>query len=335
MQGIQFIGTQRSGSNLLRVMLHQMNEITAPHPPHILLNFGKFISSYGKLSKAKNFERLVTDICLWVNHNPVPWDFVHLEPHAIIDQCRSNTLPEVFKVIYEAGAKAEGSDFWCCKSMANVYIAQELEQENICPIYLYLVRDGRDVALSFQKAIVGEKHLYHLAKKWKKDQEAALALKKTIPENRFIEVKYEDLLTDPEKTIRNICEKLNIPFQSDFNNYHLSEESKNTSESGVMWQNVKRPVLKNNFGKYRELMSQKDLQIFESIAGDTLETLGYQVHTQEADLILKFSEKDRIEFHMENNKLKDFAQLSARKEDLSKRKWQKEFAEQMMQADPV
>ena len=34
---IFMIGTQRSGSNLFRLMLNQLPEIAAPHPPHILI----------------------------------------------------------------------------------------------------------------------------------------------------------------------------------------------------------------------------------------------------------------------------------------------------------
>ena len=33
---IFMIGTQRSGSNLLRLMVNQAPDIAAPHPPHIL-----------------------------------------------------------------------------------------------------------------------------------------------------------------------------------------------------------------------------------------------------------------------------------------------------------
>jgi hypothetical protein len=46
---IQFIGTQRSGSNLLRVMLNQLPEISAPHPPHILKTFFPLLPLYGNI----------------------------------------------------------------------------------------------------------------------------------------------------------------------------------------------------------------------------------------------------------------------------------------------
>ncbi|HYC85548.1 MAG TPA: hypothetical protein VEB86_10015, partial [Chryseosolibacter sp.] len=75
---IQFVGTQRSGSNLLRVMLNQFPEISAPHPPHILKTFFPILPIYGDLEDDANFKTLVIDICEWVNVNPVPWDHFHL-----------------------------------------------------------------------------------------------------------------------------------------------------------------------------------------------------------------------------------------------------------------
>ena len=53
MKYIQLIGTQRSGSNLLRLMLNQLDEICAPHPPHILSVFLPILSKYGNLEKSK------------------------------------------------------------------------------------------------------------------------------------------------------------------------------------------------------------------------------------------------------------------------------------------
>ena len=69
------------------------------------------------------------------------------------------------------------------------------------PYYIHLVRDGRDVALSFKKAVVGEKHIYHLAKKWQYDQESSWRYVKEFGTERAIQVRYEDLLISTDKEI--------------------------------------------------------------------------------------------------------------------------------------
>ena len=47
---VMMIGTQRSGSNLLRLMLNQLPDIASPHPPHILERLGPLEADYGDLS---------------------------------------------------------------------------------------------------------------------------------------------------------------------------------------------------------------------------------------------------------------------------------------------
>ena len=52
---IFMIGTQRSGSNLLRLMLNELPRIAAPHPPHILQRLMPLVPNYGDLEQRENF----------------------------------------------------------------------------------------------------------------------------------------------------------------------------------------------------------------------------------------------------------------------------------------
>lgn len=67
--------------------------------------------------------------------------------------------------------------------------------------YIYLVRDPRDVAMSFMKTPVGDKHYYAIVKKWAKLQKQAIAI---LDDTRvvIINIKYEELLEDKENMIR-------------------------------------------------------------------------------------------------------------------------------------
>ena len=44
------IGTERSGSNLLRVILDAHSRISVPHPPHIMRYFSPLVARYGDLA---------------------------------------------------------------------------------------------------------------------------------------------------------------------------------------------------------------------------------------------------------------------------------------------
>jgi len=152
---VQMIGTQRSGSNLLRLMLNQLPQVSAPHPPHILERFMPLLPLYRDLCLPHNFRNLVADVCELVACNPVAWPHIELDVDYIISCCKENTLVEVTRVLYEEKARSEGANTWMCKSMGNIHYADVLET-SLQPLYIFLYRDGRDVACSFKKAVVGE-----------------------------------------------------------------------------------------------------------------------------------------------------------------------------------
>jgi hypothetical protein len=327
--GIQIIGTQRSGSNLLRVILDQSNEISSPHPPHLLVVFTPLLPLYGPLD-AWAYRLLIEDVVDYVKVNPVPWEGVDLDAAEIFKNSQTYSLIELNRLIYQAAAAAKNAKYWCCKSMANVHYSKDLEAADLGLKYVYLFRDGRDVAASFKKAVVGEKHVYHLAKQWTKDQEACLELERNISSDRFYKLNYEALIAAPETTVRNLCDFLNIEYAENMLSFYTSRTSKLTAEAGEMWSNLKKPIMNNNTGTYLKAFQDDDLQIFEGIAGSVLEKLGYPVSTVEADLKLDLYSRENVEkYDRLNVDLKKLMLRMAKTEDLENRKPQEEIIAQI------
>ena len=54
MTPVFMIGTQRSGSNLLRLMINQLDQIASPHPPHIMERMHPLLDCYGDLNVDEN-----------------------------------------------------------------------------------------------------------------------------------------------------------------------------------------------------------------------------------------------------------------------------------------
>ena len=324
MDFIQFIGTQRSGSNLLRTMLNQLPEISAPHPPHILKTFEHILPIYGDLNDNANFESLVNDVCLWIELNPVTWQTSKFDRSKIKDRCEENTLIALFYAVYSYYAESQNSVYTCCKSMSNVHQYRDLEAAGLNPWYIYLHRDGRDVACSFKKAIVGEKHVYHIARQWKSDQEKSLEAEQNIPSDRVINVKYRDLITDTESILRKVCSFLNVPFNQNMLDYFHAEESLKTARSGKMWQNLSQPIMAGNYNKYLKELTPEEIRIFENVAGDTLEKLGYAV-TSDFKNGARIEEHEIEAYSLQNSKMKKEAILTADRHDIEARSPQQEL----------
>src|SRR5262245_18863378 len=98
-------------------MLNQLPQVSAPHPPHILKTFFPLLPLYGDLNARTNFQLLVSDVCDWVNANPVPWADCFLNATEIASRCQRQDLLSIFETIHEMKARIDGADHWCCKSM--------------------------------------------------------------------------------------------------------------------------------------------------------------------------------------------------------------------------
>jgi hypothetical protein len=299
------IGVRRSGSNLLRVMLNEAPGIVAPHPPHILMRLMPLLPVYGDLTRPANFEVLVDDVCRLVELNPVPWEGVTLERGEIIKRCRKPSLVDVYGAVYDLAMETWGARDWVCKSVENVLYVEQIEASFTAPKYVYLYRDGRDVAVSMRKAIIGEKHMYHMAREWAHIQRVALAHRAKIPAQRFLSVSYEDLTMKSEETVRRLCAFLEVPYSERMLEFHKSDESKRTAEkSSNLWGNVAKPLMANNTRKFLREASELDLNIFESVAGDVLDALGYERVAVRRGEEHQFSPEEISLFDKENDYLK-------------------------------
>lgn len=328
---VQIIGTQRSGSNLLRLMLSQLHGVFAPHPPHILKIFSPITSFYGDLTIPVNYHALVKDICEFVKKNPVPWLNSELDPEVIIANSNEPTLLEAYRKIYEVNAIANNAKYWFNKSMNNVYFIDIFEKNNLNPFYIHLVRDGRDVSLSFKKAIVGQKHIYHLASKWCKDQEASNFYVNKFKPERAIQVKYEDLLHQPKLEIQKICKFIGLDYSNNILKYYESPDSKITADSGEMWHNLSKPLMKHNFNKYKKGLTTDEINVFEKVAGELMLAYGYKLENHLNSETHIFPMDDILEFDRVNAKLKEEILKKAVEKDLRKRYDQEQFIKQIYQ----
>lgn len=302
---IFMIGTRRSGSNLLRVMLNQLPDVAALHPPHIILRLMPLQQHYGDLRVEANFAALVDDACRLVETNPVAWEGVRFDRQEVARRCRQHSVVAVTGALYDIAAASLGKKDWCCKSLENVYFLNDIEDYYPGEAkYLHLYRDGRDVAVSMRKAIVGEKHIYFIAQKWAAMQRYAIAFHSRIGPARFLGVSYEDLTINPEATTRTLCEFLNQPFTPGMLDFYQSEEAKRTAASSVLWGNVIRPIMTGNTRKFLRECSPVDLRIFEGVAGDMLDVLGYERVVTKPDEHLAFGEDDIRAFAEENERLR-------------------------------
>lgn len=301
---IFMIGTQRSGSNLLRLMLNQLPNLAAPHPPHILERLAPLMPVYGDLGDDTAFATLVEDVCRLVELNPVPWEGVKLPRNAVAARCRERSLVAVYGAVHDIMAQAWGKRDWCCKSLANVHHLPAINAYFPDARFIYIYRDGRNVALSFREAIVGEKHFYHIARAWHQEQQLALEFADNILPERVFRISYEALTTAPETTLRALCAFLQADYTEEMMRFNESREAQLTAQAGAMWSNVVKTVGAHRPRRFQEEADASDIRIFEAVAGPSLDRLGYTRRCVPPGAEITFDATTLAEFDAENRRLK-------------------------------
>jgi len=311
-------------------MLNQLPDVAAPHPPHILQRLMPIAHTYGDLSRPQAFHHLVDDVCRLVELNPVPWRGVTLDRADVARRCREHSVVAAFGAVYDVMAETRGAGSWCCKSLANIQYLPEIEAYFDDARYIYLYRDGRDVAVSFRKAVVGEKHFYHIAREWSDTQRLALQFRRQVDPARFFAISYEEITADTEQTMRRLCEFLGATYEPAMLDFYKSEEARSAAESSALWGNVVKPVMANNSRKFLREASTDDLWVFEMVAGDVLDALGYARVATGMEPAAAFAPEQLAAFDEENRRLKKMVLAQVDADDLKRRDEQAGWIQQII-----
>ena len=109
--------------------------------------------------------------------------------------------------------KGETNKILCVKDPRNVHHIEYLAKLFPNIKVIYMVRDGRGAALSkIRREKKSKLIFYDLVKEWNDANEQAYSECMKIGQEKCLLVKYENLVTQPEPTIRNITKFINVEF---------------------------------------------------------------------------------------------------------------------------
>lgn len=280
---IFIIGTERSGSNLLRLMLNEHPSISIPHPPHILKEMAPLERLYGDLNADQNFRRLVHDTVRLVELHFSPWD-VPVDRDAVFREAPGRDIYGIKAAIYDQYRRAKGKKRWGCKSTFVIHYVDKVLRHHADAKFIHLVRDGRDVAVSAKKSVFNHFHPHYVGRLWGAQQRTAIDLGRKLSPDRMVSVRYEELLDDPERVLRRLCEFLREDYADALLRYHESREAKTIADQSRSWENLSKPVLKSNRAKYKSALPADEIRAFERQAYDELKHYGYVLENDEAVL---------------------------------------------------
>lgn len=173
-----------------------------------------------------------------------------------------------FAAVYARLLQVEPSRWTGNKTPQNAENIEPLDRLFPQARFILIVRDPRDVALSWKKKWGKDPLL--CAERWNARMSRALDALSALDSLRFLTVTYEDLLGGHEAVGRRICDFLGLEFDARMKEPHLFVESRTAGKL-----NYGQPVLPNNTRKWERELPPAAVRRIEEIAFDACRRLGY------------------------------------------------------------
>jgi hypothetical protein len=247
------VGCGRSGTSMLLKILNQHSSIAIPSESHFLIDYMKKHDKYETLEDDRVIEKLFRDIL----NEPFVKEFkAKYNIQQLVKSVKSRTYAGVVNAIYDTYRLQHNKARWGDKTPPYVHYINEILRIFPESQFIHIIRDGRDCALSVIEQPWGPKNIFRSALMWKRAVTDGMEQGRKLPPSQYIEIRYEKILTSPADELGRLFLFLDEPLGSD--------------KLKAM------DFKKGNYYKWKHRMSDRDKKIFEKIAGDLLEELGYE-----------------------------------------------------------
>lgn len=268
--------SERSGSNLLTSMINAHSRYCGPSPVHIIRHTLENIQRYGNLDDNDNWQRILGDIRELFQTKTGVW-----KSQWPAYDGKAGDLAGLIRRIYENEARKNHKERLFVKENHLYkylpFITAFFPQSKI----VYLVRDPRDMALSWKKSPVLRGAVIRGADIWHMDQHQGVRIYNWLRATGSIYLlKYENLVANSERELRSLCNFLEIEFEYgmlDFSKTKLTTENARRTE---VWNNLQKPVMKKNFNKYKKELSADEIAYVEAVCAEEMFMLGYPLENQ-------------------------------------------------------
>ena len=265
---VVILGVSRSGTTLLKQMLDRHPQLAIPTESYFLPQL------WDRHGDHPDREALLDDLERLPRISE--WGVKRADVEELMPG--NPTFADAIQAVYRAYAHARGKPRFGDKTPSYMQRLEVLERAFPDARYVHLVRDGRDAALSF--LAMTRKPRFNPARprggasfavQWRREVEGARRFVGGPAAGRYLEIRYERLVSDPEETLREACAFLHLDFEPAMLEYHRDTQA-DTLRDHPWLAEPPTPGLR----RWRDQMSPADVEVFEAIAGKLLADLGYE-----------------------------------------------------------
>lgn len=274
---IFIVSSERSGSNLLRVLLGNHSKLEAPIATHLLDYFRPIINKYHPISN--NFNALLDDMLTMVNHKFSDWKIDSNNLNNILRTNNTKVLSLIiaYDILHKAKAEKENKAYYVIKDNHLHNHIDIILSHYKNPYFIHLYRDPRDHVTSWLKKPIYMFTPYQIVRKWKNEQKKCINLIQSGI-NMF-PVKYEDLISNPKQIMTNVFNYVNLDWEESILNTNSDKNAKDAKKY-IFWENISKPILKDNKENYLSFLSKEDICLVETLCQEEMKYLGYDFQSK-------------------------------------------------------
>ncbi len=273
------VGCPRSGTTMLERMLDAHHELAMTHETHWVTRYAKRRRDLTRegFVLPETLDKLYTD-----------YRFTRMAPpreqiERLMDQGPLKYRSFV-RIVFDHFRRTKGKAFVGDKSTGG-YLRNIQRLRETCPDskIVHLVRDGRDVCLSmltWPKAaraagrfpMFKDDPVATTAAWWQWHVRAGLEQGRSLGPDVYREFRYEQIVQEPDRQCAELCEFLGIENDPTMVQFHAGKAKPGQGKSANAAWLAPTPGLRN----WRTQMDPNQIEMFEAIAGETLDAFGYE-----------------------------------------------------------
>jgi Sulfotransferase family len=263
------VGSERSGTTLLRLMLDAHPLMAVPPESYFIVDLAR---RHGRARAGVDPAAVARD--LEANRWFRQWGMAPDDLRAALGTGRMG-LADAVRRVYGRYAQAQGKPRYGDKTPAYVQHVRLLAGVLPESRFVHLIRDGRDVALSLSEVRWGPRDLLDAALHWRERVARGREAGQEVGAHRYLEVRYERLVADPEPVLREVAELCELPFDDAMLRHQETAADRLPGRPDGLHRRA--ATAPSGEGRdWRRDMAPEDLAAVELLLGDLLDQLGYE-----------------------------------------------------------
>lgn len=264
------VGTDRSGSTMLRLMLNQHPDILVPRETWFFI----VLMEQFPLNTVLTEKQVRAAYDLIRTDRPRRWQDLEIDDQDLLEkllQLESPRLSDVIDCVMNILMQREHKSIWADKTPEYLVHIEKLHQVFPKARFIHIIRDGRDVCLSLLRKGWRGSNVRKIADYWSQYVSKGVESGRRLPGELYLEIMYEDLVLDTENSLKKICAFLDVEYNKKMKDFH--EESSKTVAKWEKTHHLKtmRAPRTSDVMRWKIEMSKFKIVAFEAVAGRTMD----------------------------------------------------------------